>query len=357
MTSLRTLLRFITPLALLTQLPPPAIWGAEPTAQEILTEAGLQLVGRHWTCAEESDLRRQLELMPKFERNLASAQQQFRQLVGQYQETRTKFTTLKSLLADNRARLSQTNVLAALQKQQLESEANRYSEQMSQAEKAIQTRLNALDETSEMTLASVEHVNARNALAVCLLTVTRQVEETRQRYMQLAADRRIATAIGQAAAGQLLGPIENYEVVARRRVARLEPLVFGDGVPIYRRSGMFRASAIAAEQTLVTFSYMGVQGPTLIPASLAQSCGAMVLKDAPASQIAEGERQINTRAARVPSLRWGRHVLRNVPVEILPPEAEDLGARISQQAFGDLPVSLDEKNLWLQIQSAGVPVK
>ena len=52
---------------------------------------------------------------------------------------------------------------------------------------------------------------------------------------------------------------------------------------------------------------------------------------------------------KVPQLRFGRHVLRDVDAYILAPEAADIGARIGAGAFAGYRVQLDADRLVLTV--------
>lgn len=74
-----------------------------------------------------------------------------------------------------------------------------------------------------------------------------------------------------------------------------------------------------------------------------------VLKPEDPTLTFERGRRAAARRVVVPALRFGRHVLENVPVWVLPPEAEDVGALIGPQAFTDCGVRLEPERLRLVI--------
>jgi hypothetical protein len=318
-------------------------------AERSLLKAGLVLVGKHWITADEVELRRQIALLPREEKTYYVAQQQFRTLQGQFQNARGQLTKSRTRLAELLDLLG-NNSTGALERQQLEGESQQVAEQISQAEKVIKGRLDVLDEDSEMTTSTVDLVNAQNALAIRLLNIRRLIAELPASYQRLGAEKQIKSSLG-ARAAEALGPVENYGGWPRK-LDRIEALVLTDGVPFYRRSGQIRITAIVDERYPVTFSYTGASGPTLLPTS-ALAGMEIDLAGAPPGEPVQLEQQaVPTRRVILPQLRIGKYVWEQVPVDVLPAEADYLGARISGQAFANQQASVEEGKLWFRLKAA-----
>lgn len=323
--------------------------GDDPSeAERRLAAAGLNPVGRFWICSEEVELRRQLSALPGLERKFFAAQKKFKELVSTYNDYRGQLERAQSSIAENMERLA-TGSLSTSQRQQLENENQQHRDLLAKLKRSISEELNTLDENSPMTNAAIDVVNARNALAISVLSIRRHLAKLGPQYARLKNARAVAGALDILGRNQTLGPVEKYAAQYRRRLNRLAGAVFADGVPVYRRSGKYRLSVIIGEQTPATFSYTGPQGPTVVPASLLQSVGLEPDRLAMAEVFKEGNRSITVRRVTIPELRVGSLVLRDVQALVLPPEAEDLGARISLAAFGDHPAALDAHQLWFRI--------
>lgn len=320
----------------------------EQTAQARLARAGLVPVGRHWMTGEEVELRNQLEQVGRLERGFFTARDKFTETVRKYRSCRSQLEQFQAALDKNAGLIKQTST-SALQRQQLEGESRQYAEAMARLRKQIDTQLNVLDEQSPATQAAVDLVNARNALAVALLSVERLLRRLDRRTSELASDTALTATIEEAGPQHSLGPAEDYATVHRRTLQRLARAVLTDGVPVYRRSGQFRLSLIVAEQTAATFSYVGARGPTLIPASLLPSAGIALDESAPTETIEADGRTLAVRRVRIPMLRVGQFVVRDVEALVLPPEAEDLGAQISMEAFGSYHAQLEPDRLWFRL--------
>jgi hypothetical protein len=59
---------------------------------------------------------------------------------------------------------------------------------------------------------------------------------------------------------------------------------------------------------------------------------------------------LTVQLATIPYLQFGGHLLQNVPVDVLPPEGEDLGAWISPAAFQTRQADVDLLRLRLMIR-------
>lgn len=318
-------------------------------AERTLVKANLALVGKYWITADEAELRRQISLLPREEKAYYTALQQFRTLQGQFQNARGQLTKNRTRLAEVLDLLG-NNSTGGLERQQLESESQQVAEQISQAEKAIKGRLDVLDEDSEMTTSTVDLVNAQSALAVRLLNIRRLIAKVPASYQQLGAEKQIRSALA-ARKAEVLGPVENYGGWPRK-LEKVESLVLTDGVPFYRRSGQIRITAIVDERFPVTFSYTGATGPTLLPTSAMAGMQIDLASAPPGEPVQLDQNSVPTRRVILPQLRIGKYVWEQVPVDVLPAEADYLGARISQQAFANQPASVEEGKLWFRIKAA-----
>lgn len=348
-------LRLRLPIGLLLLLGSAAVATAQRAEpQQQLRTLGLTPLGRTWLCEDERLLREHLEEVDRLERPFFVARDRHQTLLAQYEIYQTKIKQIEALREQNKTRLKQTSSANLAGRQQLESEGRRLDESLSQVEKSVREELDAGDEHSPLTASAIELTNARNALAVTVLAVHRHHARMRQCYAELQGDPQTGAALAALGPEATLGPIENYSLLLPRRLDRLSEAVFTDTLPFYRRSGQFRISLIVNERAPMTFSYLAAEdGPTMIPASLAQLAGLTTDEAARRKQFEFGARTVAGREVVIPQLRLGRFVIRDVPAWVLPPEAEDLGARLTPAAFEHYQPDLDPKRLELRLTPAG----
>lgn len=334
-------------LALLLIFSAATVRADEPTEQ--LRARGLEPLRRTWLCRAEIRLRDQLDAVDRLERPFFQARERFQALLAQYDRYQARIKQLQELRERNRLRLKQVSVLNPARRQQLESEGRQISKSLSQAETVVREEFDKADATSPLSKAAIELSNRRAALAIALLAVRRADGETRARYEQLQKDPAVRAALAALGSNAVLGPLENYRVELPRRLDRLIAAVFTDALPIYRRSKRYRVSLILNERAPFTFSYVEEDVPTVIPASLVQLAELEFDEAAAWKNLRFGERIIAGREVVIPQLRVGRFVLEDVRAWALPPEAEDLGARIGRGALKSLHPRLDDQRLLLRL--------
>lgn len=322
--------------------------GEESDARRQLRMAGLVEAGNYWLCRDEVELRRNLAELEQLERAYYPAQRQYKQMISRYFALRGELKQAEESLAELQSRLSQSSA-TTVQRQQLESESKKLTEKIEESEKEIKRRLNALDEHSEMTAAVIELVNVRNELSVTLLAVVRRLNALNPQYDRARENSLVKSALASLGDTVKLGPAENYLAQNRAAIVRVAALTLTDGVPVYRRSGQYRLTVIINEETPATLSYTGPSGPTILTAGMLQQSGIDLDPFAPQTILADGDRKISARRITISKLRIGRFVYHDVKALALPPEAEDLGGRISTEALGTHHAQLDPDRLWLQI--------
>ena len=135
-----------------------------------------------------------------------------------------------------------------------------------------------------------------------------------------------------------------------KRLGDYDKLVFTSWLPVYRQAGETRLAAIVNEQATVTFTWSEeTQDRLLLPASALESCGLALAKDAPQRQLKLVGRNLAARELKIPFLRLGRHVVKNLVAWVLPPEGEDLGARLPRNVLAGLRVNIELDRLRLTI--------
>ena len=105
------------------------------------------------------------------------------------------------------------------------------------------------------------------------------------------------------------------------------------------------------EETPATFTWRTSDEPTIITASLAESAGIETPDDAPRVELRIGRRRrLTARQVKIPYVRFGKYLVRDVPAYVLPPEGEDLGSQIGQFALKGYRVSAEPGRLRLVIE-------
>lgn len=192
--------------------------------------------------------------------------------------------------------------------------------------------------------------NQRNELLLATLAIRRLAGRLPEEYQSLRRDRATTAALTSAGNGARLGPARDYTSELRRLVD-YERLVLTDELPIYLQSGLPRFAALLDEQTAVTFTWDKTVREVVITSSMARRAGLQIPVSATRRSLRIARRQYEATRVKVERLRLGKHVLSNVEVYVLPPDAEYLGARIGPAALGGLKADLQLDQLRLRIQS------
>lgn len=187
----------------------------------------------------------------------------------------------------------------------------------------------------------------RSLLQLALLWVRAQTPRLAEEYAQLLKQADVTAALKQL--GERVGPQKNYGPEVKR-LRDYDKLVFTSWLPVYQQAGQTRLAAIVNEQAPVTFTWSGESnGSLLLPASVLESCGLTLANDAPTRQLKLAGRSLTTREVVLPALRLGRHVVKDLTALVLPPEGEDLGARLPRSVLSNLRVSIELDRLRLTI--------
>jgi len=209
-----------------------------------------------------------------------------------------------------------------------------------------------LGATPEVQARLVELTNQRQALTLAVLAIRDGVPRLEAEYQRLAQDAAVQAALRQLDGTSRLGPVQPNYRADLRRVGECERVVLTPWIPLYLQGGQLRIGGLVNERQPVTFTWKTETQPTVLTASMLEGAGLSVPRDAPSTTLAfDRGRQVTARQITVPAIRFGRHVLADVSAWVLPPEAEDLGAIIGPQAFGDYGVRCEPERLRMVLQS------
>jgi hypothetical protein len=176
------------------------------------------------------------------------------------------------------------------------------------------------------------------------------VPELQRQYSALQQEREVTEALARLGPTHRLGPIGGY-VDELPRLNVFEPLVLTDWTPIYREAGHLRLGAILDGHLPVTFTWHAGSEPMLITANMAQALGLEALVGGAPRRLAVAPgREYELRPVRLRSLETGGCRVAGPFALVLPPEAEDLGARVGPAAFPGWQLSLQAEQLKLSFQ-------
>ena len=295
--------------------------------------------GKVWLCGAERTLRTCLASLGDSRRELVAQQRFLDQRIQQNSQTweanRQQITTLKAALSGTPTE--------APERKEIEQQIRRLETQAVDPDR--------LAAQSDVRTHLIQFTNARNALAVKLLTIRQSIPRMEADYRGLEADLEVRVALRTLGEGHRLGPLENY-LAELRRLDEYERLVFTPWLPIYLQSGRIRAGAILNETTPITFSWHAEGGPTILSESMVEAAGLELPAGATAVSLPLGSgRTLNARPLIVPALRLGQFVLRDVPVHVSGPDGEDVGAIIGANVLEGYEVKVEPARLQLSIRA------
>ncbi len=312
--------------------------GAEPDAtdRQILATRGLVVSGNFAVTRQELMLRKRLDTIDGLIKRVAVAHQQ-----------------ADALLEKNeliRAQLRQVEAGGATPQSQGPSKLTTAADPKGRPPERLQSQMpdvTGLGEQTPLQVALMDWINARSTLQVTVLEIQRSLDALDHDYQVLGADRAVLGSL-ESMAHVRLGPAKDYRRNNRLAAAKE---VFTAAQPVYRESGRWRIGAVLNERVPATLSYAEQTGPTLISSTLAQLVGLEPEPATPAERQRIGDRDLAVRRAKLPALRLGKFVFFDVPVILLPPEAEDLGSQLAGSALAGCRIHLDPQRMTLDLES------
>jgi hypothetical protein len=183
------------------------------------------------------------------------------------------------------------------------------------------------------------------------LAVRELVDRLPSIYEKLASDSDVTSALAALTPAGQLGSGKTYAGEVRG-LSRLEKLIFNDAVPFYRDGKQVRITGLVNEELPVTFSFYESNDPTVITYSMAESLG-IDLSSAPRTKVRlGGNSEFNVRQTRLGSVRFGRHVVRDLEALVLSPDDESAGARIGGRSLRGIRPRLEPERLMLHLENA-----
>ncbi len=323
---------------------PGSAMAAERTAadRQLLAARGLVLSGNFAVMRQELELRKRLDGIDAAVKRVALAHQQAEALLERNEIIRAGLRQAEALAKpDGSGNLP--GALASLKSPNTTDAKGRPADRLNSQIPDV----TGAGEQTPLQTALVDWINARSALQVMVLEIERAIAELDGDYRRLAADSSVSAAL-EKIGNVRLGPAKDYRRNNRLAAAKE---VFTTSQPVYRESGRWRICAVLNERTPATFSFVEQSRPTLITATLAESLGLEPEPGVAAEKQRIGDRDLTVRRANLPSLRLGKFVFRDVPVILLPPEAEDLGSQLASGALAGCRVRLEPNRMALELQT------
>jgi hypothetical protein len=325
----------------------PAIAGDSP--QHVLEKHGLRPVNGVWVASHETQIPERMHALERLERRVKEQSKQVEQLLDQNELRKLQHANQTAAL----------KILQEARKSAKGPEQKQLDEQIKNAtalaedlKKAI-VPVEKLGGVAPTKAAVMDFVAMRLELALQILKTRRLIERAPAVYESLRKKPEVAAALAALEPDGQLAPPRAY-ATEQRIIARIERLVFNDEVRFYREGKQLRTTALANEELPITFSFYDKdkQEPTIITHTMAESLG-MTLDDKQAKTIRlDGGHNVQAKPARLSSLRFGRHVLKDIEVHVLSPEQENLGARIGRSALKKLRVQMAPERLLLRLEPA-----
>jgi len=245
-------------------------------------------------------------------------------------------------------RLLNANTAKGTARRQFEAAEKRAS----QVVKILQQRFvrtDQLGQSGPVRQSVTELMKVQLVLAGATDRIRSDVASVEAQSQQLKRDRDVIQALKLLGPKQRLGPSRNYlkDLV---RTADAERRAVADGVPFYREGNRIRLNVRVNESADATFTFSQSGDPTVIPDSLLRGSGLEISPKTPRQHYQRGNRKFDVRVVTIPYVRVGDHTLKDVRALVLPPEGEDLGARISRAAFHDFKVHVDGQRLRIRFE-------
>ncbi len=321
----------------------------EPSADSILRMRGLNKQGNVWVLPEEQELRQRFEALKRFEERHRAAAGYVDRLLEANRNLFLQITKLDETLKRTRELVKNAQA-GTTQKKQLESEQKNEEALLEQLRKQF-IPTDKLGQSSPLKPALVDLVNSRTEATIKFLAYRETPADLPARYERLKQEPTISAALPALPATDRLGPAKGLCDGWRALVERLDAALLNDALPVYRDGNAFRFTAIVNDKRPLTFTFGNQGEPTVIPQNLAETAGLIPSVDAKKVPCHVGEgRDVTAVAMRVPQLRFGRNVVKDVEVLILPPEAADIGARIGPNSLPGYRPRIDANKLQLIIE-------
>lgn len=315
--------------------------------RETLIANGLVNLGDAWLCPAEAEARRLFDALDPLERHYQGVQRAVDDRIKVNEKAKADLAQKRRDLKVLAEKIT-ANDPAALgpTREQLIQSAKDLDDQIKRLKQVAKdgTRLAEFQPAREDV---IRLSNARVGLTLAAAALRQRTAEMPAEYERLEKIAAVRAALRQLPQ-QRLGTGKDYTAEAAERLARIDRATQSNVVPVYRDDGHARVVTIVNESTPVTFSLRHSDGPTHLPHSVVTSLN-LSTEDAPVVSYTVGGRKLRCRRVTLSSVRVGGLLLRNVEALALPPEGEDLGAKLGRAAYASFYFDVDFSQLRMTI--------
>jgi hypothetical protein len=210
-----------------------------------------------------------------------------------------------------------------------------------------------LGSNAELRALLMERNGPRSELLLAVLKARQLLDASERKYAALAGDTRVSEALSKLP-GQTVGSPARL-ADARKKLGSAEALVLTDEMPLYLQGQDPMLSVVVNESAACELAYLPRQDFNMIPEALTTKLGIAIDPAAPRatieSTVAGGKKQeISCRIITIPSIRLGRHVLKDKEFLVTGPEGAEIGAGLGSRAFAGFRIDPDFENFVLKIQ-------
>lgn len=342
----------------LAALPRHARAADDKAALELLGQKGLVRKGFVWLCPEEVKLIEGLASLKSLEKS--------------YKDSRTKIDAGLKKDAATKAALAQARAEYEKKKLFLEQNPNLPDQQFNAIAADVNKLANLvntylpqvvdLDSPEEIPTFKklfLEMIDHRNKLLLTVLAIRPHVDQLETYYAKIAEDKEVGEALKTLGPQWKLGPAKNYSRDLKP-LESAEALVLTDDTPIFREDRALQLSLILNDATPVILGYTTQAEYSVLSADKAKEMGLKIDDNAPQVNLdTEGGRQLMARKIKIPSLRIGKHVLKDVEVLVLPPDAVLFPTYLGTGAFKDLNYTIvrDEFRFLIRPAAGAAPAE
>jgi hypothetical protein len=299
-------------------------------ARKLLRARGLSPKGHVWATADDLALQRRLNTLDFLVRQVRESEGRIGQIVARNEALRTEFEVIEVALQEARSQESSNDPQTTKRIELLVNKRDTLQH------KFLPPQEFGSDDTVRDEI--VQLIGRRQQLSLSVHTTPAEVFGVEEIYAGLNKDPEITAALAvlgkrhRLAGGRLLKQYQDQISKAQRAAA-------GRWVPLYRVAGSYRVPVLVAERAPVTMTYQPGSGPGLLPDSVRRRAEIDIPQGAGRTfyRAADG-REIPVRVVEVAYLQLGPHLLKKVPFYALPPEAEDLGGRITDETLAGYAV-------------------
>ncbi|MEX0641342.1 MAG: hypothetical protein WD468_01505 [Pirellulales bacterium] len=306
-------------------------------------------VGEFWICAEEARARRRLDALERLEVQYRKAQEQVDRRIADNDAAANSAAKKKEEIEAIRKQLAETE-LTGSDRKQAEEKLKQHVAQYAKL-KAQHKSSQRFGEDPAVRQDVVRLVNARTQLGLDVIEIRRSLAELPAAYRRVGADAEIAAAVAALGGRARLGPAKDYSG-ENGPLARAQRIWASEKTPIYREDQHYRVSSIINERAPATWSLRHSTGPTVIPHSLGVAAG--IVPDARTQKttyLVDPNRRVEVHVVTIDRIDVGGTTLRNVTAYLLPPEGEDLGAKLGKAAYADYAFDIDGSRLQLSVSA------